>query len=226
MRAYELVEARKSKEYSERDINDVKWAYDEGHTYQEISALLGMHVNDITNVLTRFYPERKRRAEYLRGALIDSDIEHIIMSFADGAPIAHIADDLGVSASVITAVIKDQFGDDVLQSELDRRRATPGTRMRNKMTPEMMEIIRREYVDGKSSEAISDMLGNVISYGAIDTWLRKQPDWPELRTRWEERRRAIRLSGPVTRKKTWTGEPGNQRSRAPKSRMSYGVRWK
>ncbi len=227
MRAYEfLPEARKAKEYSDRDIADVKWAYDQGHPYHEISALTGMDVNDVSNILTRHYPERKRRAEHLKGALIDSDIEDIVMKFADGKPIAHIADEYGVSPSVVTSVITDQFGDDVLKSELDRRRATPGTKMKNKVTPDMIEVMRREYAKGKSSTEISDMLGNVISYGAVDDHLRKQPDWNELRDAWEKSRVGIRRAAQATTKIYRAGARDNLRSKGPSTRHTYGVRWK
>lgn len=208
MRAYEfLPEARKAKEYEQRDIDDVKYAYDQGSTYDEIARLIGLPFNDVSNILTQYYPERKRRAEHLKSALTDADKEKIVYSFMDGKEINVIADDIGIAPSLARLVLRDALGQEEVDQELNRRRTMPGTRIRNKVTPEMLEIIRSQYVDGKSPVDISIALNGVVGPTAVYHTLRKQPDWSDLRLKWEQRRKAVRHRGPAMKKVTRPGTP-------------------
>lgn len=225
MRAWEFLGEARGKVYSQRDIDDVKWAYDQGDSFEEISAMTGIAYNDVSNILTRHYPERKRRREHLKSALLTSDIEKILDLFAENMPISRIADEIGVAASTVQLAIADTFGKDALDAELARRRATPGLRMRNKVTPEIMDIMRREYAQGKTPNEISELLGRVISYATVLNYLRKEPDWEDLRAKWEERNRAVRHAPVATTRVYRGGTGGNERLKGPGSSHRYGVQW-
>lgn len=225
MRAWEFLSEARGKVYSQRDIDDVKWAYDQGDSFEQISAMTGISPNDITNILGKHYPERKRRREHLLSALLPSDIEKILDMFYDNIPISTIADEIGVAASTVKLAISDNFGKDALDAELDRRRATPKLSMRNKVTPEFMDVMRKEYVQGRTPAEISELLGRVISHSTVLKYLQKEPDWEELRAKWEDRHRAVRHEPVATTRIVRPGTDGVQGIQGPSSRQRSGVQW-
>lgn len=225
MRAWEFINEARGKVYNQRDIDDVKWAYDQGNSFEEISAMTGISYNDVNNILGRHYPERKRRREHLKSALLPSDIEKILDMFAENIPIRKIADDIGIAPSTVKLAIADTFGKDALDAELARRQSVPGLPMKNKVTPEMMEIMRREYAQGKTPAEISELLDRVISHSTVLRYLQKEPDWEDLRAKWEDRHRAVRHEPVATTTvyKSGRGDPTGRQG--PGSRQRWGVSW-
>lgn len=219
MRAYEFItEARVAKEYSPRDIEDVKWAYDQGNSYDEISRMTGIDRMDVNNILGRYYPERQRRKEHLKSALTDDDKAAIVYAFMDGAEIRTVADDIGIAPSLVKLVLYDALGEEEVKNELDRRRTVPGARIRNKVTSDMIPVMRAGYEAGKSPHEIADDLGKVVGYATVLRTLRSQPDWTELRAKWEAHRREVRHSGPTTTKIYRPGTIGNLQHKGPGSK--------
>ena len=217
MRAHEfIIEGRSPRQISQRDIDDVKYAYDQGHPYTEIANLLGMSVNDVTSILTKYYPERKRRAEHMAKALTTDDKVQITLAFADGKTMAEISDEMGIAPSLVRSVITGELGDEEVKQELARRRSTPRVQIRDKITPDMLEKIRTAFADGKSPAEISVDLDTVVSHGAIYQVLKNQPDYEQLKAKWRERRRAVKHPGPAMKTisragaiRPFTGNLGN-----------------
>lgn len=213
------------KEYTQRDIDDVKWAYDNGESYERIAAMLGVDKNDVSVMLNKYYPERKRRAEHLASVLTADDKEKIIFSFADGENINNIAKKIGIAPSLVRKVVSDELGADEFKNELTRRRSLPGARITNKVKPEMISVMRSAYKQGKSPQEISDMLDNVISHSTVYNVLQKQEDWPELRAEWERNRIPVRHEGPVMTKVFKSGVRDPYGRKGPSDRNRSGVNW-
>lgn len=223
MRAHEFIkEARSAKVYDQRDIDDVKYAYDQGHTYADIAKLLDLSVNDVSNILTRQYPGRERRAEHLGSALTMDDKVAITLAFADGKTIDSIAHDLGIAQSLVRSVLRGEWGDDTVDQELSARRTTPGLQISHKITTDMMAKMREMYADGKGPTEISIALDAVVTPTSIIHALRKQEDYDQLRAKYDARRKARKQAAQKTATIYRPGTIGNLRSKGPGSRHMYG----
>ncbi len=216
---------RHGLEYTERDINDVKWAYDQGHSYEDIARQIGVEKSDVSVMLDRYYPERKRRAEHLASALTADDKNSIILSFAGGKDVALIANDFGIAPSLVKKVVSDEFGAEEFKNELARRRSLPGRKITNKVKPEMIPIMRAAYKQGKSTEEIADMLDNVITSTTVYKTLQKQPDWEDLRAEWERNRVPVRHEGPATTRVFRSGWGGASGVKGPSSKHRSPAKW-
>lgn len=232
MRAYEfitesdfLLDNRRNAEFTAKDIQDVKDGYDANLTYAEIANIVQLPVVTVSNILTNHYPGRKKRNQQLEKALTDEDRVKILYTFADGGNVFNISKQMGISQSLTRKVLRTALGQEEFAREMAMRRlSTKRLRLHNKVTPEMIQFMRDEYVSGKGSEEIADMIGN-ITYSTVDMHMRQQPDWPELRAKWEERRKSVKHLGPATTKKIRSGEVGNQHQRGPNNRTAYRVDW-
>jgi IS30 family transposase len=222
MRAHEFItEARAAKQYEPRDIEDIKYAYDQGYSYEDIANMIGTTRNDVGNMLNRYYGGRERRAEHLGGALTTDDKVAITLAFADGQTISEIAADMGIPPSLVRSVLTSQWGIDTVKDEMKVRRSTPHTRVKDKVTNDMIQVMRDEYSEGKSPVDIANKLGNVVSHSTVLRTLKLQPDWNALRAKWEARRRAIRHAAQASTKISRPGTIGNLRSKGPGSKHSY-----
>jgi predicted transcriptional regulator len=222
MRAYEFInEARAAKQYDQRDIDDIKFAYDQGYSYEDIAKMIGTSKIDVANMLRKYYGGRERRSEHLGGALTLDDKVAITLAFADGQTMSEIAADMGIPPSLVRSVLTSQWGIDTVKDEMKKRRETPGTKVRDKVTDDMIKVMRDEYADGKSPADIADKLGNIISHSTVLRTLRLQPDWAELRAKWQARRKAIRQAAPKTTNIYRAGTIGNLRSKGPGTKHSY-----
>lgn len=232
MRAHEfiiendfLLDNRRNAEFTAKDIQDVKDGYDANLTYAEIANIVQLPVVTVSNILTTHYPGRKKRNQQLEKALTDEDRVKILYTFADGGDVFNISKQMGISQSLTKKVLRTALGQEEFAREMAMRRlSTKRLPLNNKVTPEMIQFMRDEYVLGKGSEEIADMIGN-ISYSTVDMHMRRQPDWPELRAKWEERRKSVKHLDPATTKKIRSGEVGNQHQRGPNNRTAYRVDW-
>jgi len=221
MRAYEFInEARVKKEFDEKLVQDVKDAYDLGYRYDDIGNLVGLTRSQVNIILDRYYRDRVRRQEKLFGALTQEDRDNIFDLFSDGQTISQIADDMGISSTGIVSVLKDQIGQEEIDSELERRRTVPGTRITNKITPEMTQTMRDLYARGMGLKDISIELGGVVTAGPIYRKLKSMPDYPELRAKWEAHRMGVKTK-QSTAKIYRPGTIGNLQSKGPGSKHTY-----
>ena len=192
----------------------------------EIGIMLDRSYSQIGNLLMKYYPDRKPRIIHAAKAATDQDRVASIAMWNDGKGIKNIAKTVGVDADTVTRWLTDEFGEDGISKEQDRRRKTGGTslRMPNKVTPEMREKMRELYVTGITLSDIADQLGNVIDPRNVLATMVKEPDYVELRAKRDERtQRKVNTGSPATTKIYRPGTIGNRQHKGPGSKHTSGM---
>jgi hypothetical protein len=216
----------RQQRYSRLDqdtIDLVKISSDEGKNPAEIATDLNIPVTRVWSILNRFYPERSNKTLYLALALTDDDKKDMVSKFQSGATVHSLADLYSIGPSSVIRLLQDAIGQEAFNNELERRKSSPGFKHPNKITPEILATIRRLYVQGKTFDNIADQIDNIVSSSRICVIMGKQPDYAELRAKRDEKTRKVKHSPVVTTKKTPAGIDGNQHSKGPGSKHTYGM---
>lgn len=213
------------KKLTPDEIKDLRDAYDAGYTLAEIGILIGRKPSQVGNLILQYYPERKPRRVHVAKAATDDDKQKTIQMWKDGSTIKVIANAVGVDHTTVSRWLNDEFGEDAIAREQQRRRETGGSiRIGHKVTPEMREKMRELYVTGMTLSDIADQLGNVIDPRNVLANMVKEPDYKELRAKRDERtQRKVNTGSPATTKIYRPGTIGNRQHKGPGSKHTSGM---
>lgn len=223
MRASEFITETKR---TDQDIIDlVKIYFDEGKKPAEIANALNLTPRQVRKILDKYYSDRKNKILKLAQALNNDDKQEIVLKFKNGEDLISLSRSYGISPKAVMTVVKNILGQEEYNYELKRRQSTSGKYIKNKITPEMADIIRKLYVQGKTLQDISNYFNNVINYQAVSQAMKRQPDYEELRAKRDEITRKVKHSPVATTGFTRPGEIGVGRIKGPSSRHTSGVNW-
>jgi hypothetical protein len=228
MRAWEfLTEERKRRvaALNQEVIDQVKAAYDNGYSYPKIAKTLGIGYNDVSMILSYYYQDRPRRTIKLAGALEPDDIEHIVSTFQNGGKPDQIVKSMGISADLVMSILYKNLGKEYVDDEISRRRQTPGQAISFKLTPELKKQARELYITGMPLTSIAVELGDVVRYQNIDRFIKREPDFDELKAKRYERLRKIKTGPIATTTIKRPGRIGAQSIKGPNSPDRSGVNW-
>lgn len=210
----------------DQDIIDLVKIYsDEGKTPAEIAKALNLKKQKVENILHRYYPERKNKRLPLAYVLNNNDRQEIVSKFKNGDDLRQLGRSYGVDGNTAQAIVKNILGQEEYNNEIKRRQSSSGKIMANKITSEMMDTIRKLYVQGKTQQYISDYLNNVIAAPTVIKAMKRQPDYEELRAKRDEITRKIKHGPVATTGFTRPGEIGVGGIKGPNSRHRSGVDW-
>lgn len=213
------------KKLTADQIKDLRDAYDAGFTVAEIGTLIGKTPSQTGNLILQYYPDRKPRRVHAAKAATDDDKQKIIQMWNDGSTIKVIANAVGVDHTTVSRWLNDEFGEDAIAREQQRRRETGGSiRIGHKVTPEMREKMRELYVTGMTLSDIADRLGNVVDPRNVLANMVKEPDYKELRAKRDERTQSkVNTGSPATTKIYRPGTIGNRQHKGPGSKHTSGM---
>jgi hypothetical protein len=219
MRAYEFI--TEAPQPLDPDLVElIKLDWDSGKQAPDIAANLGISINQVNNILQRYYPERSGKKLHLGRALTAQDKDYIAMMFMDGAGLNEIAGKYDVGAGTVQSAIVDVLGLDAYKTEIARRQTSPGRRLPDKITPEISKDIVSWYKQGYGQTWIADKLDNLITGSTIFYHLRAKPNYQELRDE-HDRNRQVRRKTATTTKIYRPGTIGNLRNKGPASKHMY-----
>ena len=223
MRASEFI--TEAKQIDQDIIDLVKIYSDEGKKLAEIAKALNLTKPKVANILRIYYPERKNKILKLANALNDDDRQEIVSKFKRGDDLRQLSRSYGISRSAATSIIKNILGQEEYDYELTQRQSTSGKHLPNKITPEMMDTIRKLYVTGLTLNDISVAVDNIVSGQAISYAIRRDKDFEQLHAARLERKRKINTGSVATTGFTRPGEIDVGRIKGPNSRHRSGVNW-
>lgn len=208
-------------------LQDIKDAYDLGYSLKEMGQLFNTSGAQIGNILTKYYPERKPRLVHVAKAATQEDKAAAFELWNNGIGIRGIAKKIGVDADAIKNWLADQYGQDAVDQEQERRKTIGGSslRMPNKVTPEMKEKMRKLYVTGMILRDIADALDNVVDPRTVLAAMSREPDFEELKAIRDERKQKVKMKMDATATIYRPGTIGNRRSKGPQNRHTWGVSW-
>lgn len=220
MRFNELTEAVK---FTPDMIDRLRNLYDQGMLYHQIAKILNMETKSVINALNRYYPDRPRRQEN-RLAKLDSQTQQIIAdAFLSGKQMASLAKEYDVSITGMATLLARLIGKDRFRQEIDNRKSQPGIQTRDKVTPEMIQTMRKLWAAGTPSTEIAHQLDNVIASRNVLYHMRKQPDFDELQMKREFAQKPVTPTLDATTKIYPPGVMDNLRSKGPGSKNAYGM---
>lgn len=225
MRASEFITEGRGYKLDQDTIDLVKMLWDKGKKTGDIADDLGLSFNSVNSILQRHYPSRSGKVLMLGSALTDDDKNTIISRFLNQDTPTEIAKDYGIPNTTIIGILQRELGVDKYNDIMEPRKKLAGTRVPNKITPEILNKIKELYVAGKSFRDISAYLDNLISNSNVYMAMARQPDYAELRAKRDERTRNVKHSPVATTNKTPAGIGDNQRSKGPRSLHTSGVNW-
>ena len=206
-------------------IKDLRDAYDADYTLAEIGILIDRKPSQVGNLILQYYPDRKPRRVHAAKAATGDDKQKTIQMWKDGSTVKVIAKTIGVDHTTVSRWLNDQFGEDAVAAEQQRRRETGGSiRIGNKVTPEMREKMRELYATGMTLTDIADQLDNVIDPRNVLSNMVKEPDYNALRAMRDERmQRKVNTGSPTTTKIYRAGTIGNRLHKGPSSKHTSGM---
>ena len=224
MRAHEFI-TEGGYPIDQDTIDLIKIYTDEGKTPKEIAKALNLQISKVHNILARYYPERKNKILNLVLALTDNDKQEIVSKFKNGEDLHKLSRSYGISRPAAASIIKNILGQEEYNYEIIQRQLTRGKQLPNKITPEMMDTIRKLYVTGMTLNDISVAVDNIVTGQAIDYAIRRDKDFEQLHAARLERKRKINTGGVATTGFTRPGEIDVGRIKGPNSRHRSGVDW-
>jgi hypothetical protein len=181
-------------------IELVKAAWDQGKSPTEIASQLNLKNKFVDSILLRFYPDRNNKVVQWSLALSDDDKKKIAADFLDGKTVLALTKEYGVSSAGIVSVIQQQIGNENYKNEIEKRKATPGVRAKDKLSQPQIAKIRDMYANGVTILDIITYFDGVVSPATIERNMLKQPDYAELRAKRDERKRKINTGSVATTK--------------------------
>jgi hypothetical protein len=213
----------KNSPISQDIINQIKTAWDNGKKAIEIAADLGMNAGSVANILQNHYKDRLGRQLQAGRALNDDDRNSIVASFLNNKSANSIANDYGVVKHTITDILKTKLGVERYNDISNQRKASSGILVPKKITPGLLVKIKELYVTGMPLRDISTYFDNVVNRTAISMAIKRQPHYEELKAKRDERTRKINTGSVATTTIYRPGTIGNQRSKGPDSKHTWGV---
>ena len=190
----------KAAPVDKKTIELVKAAWDQGKSPTEIASQLNLKNKFVDSILLRFYPDRSNKVVQWSLALSDDDKKKIAADFLDGKPVLALTNEYGVSSASIVSVLQQQLGNENYKNEIEKRKATPGVRAKNKLSSTQLAKIRDMYANGVTILDIITYFDGVVSAATIERNMLKQPDYAELRAKRDERKRKINTGSVATTK--------------------------
>ena len=225
MRASEFINEIQGKKTDQDTIDLVKMAWNDGKKPKAIATDLGLSVNSVTSILRDYYPSRQGKLPNFSSALTDDDKNTIVSRFLNQDTLINIGRDYGIQAGPISDILKNKLGVDRYNDIIASRKATPGALIKYKITPDMLDEIRKLYTAGKQLNRISDYFDNVITRVSIAAAMKRQPDYAELRAKRDENTRKVKHSPVATTAIHRPGVIDPQGVHGPSSRHRSGVDW-
>ena len=118
MRAWEFI--AEAKTYTQRQIDDVKSAYDQGYTTEDTAKLLDIGYMDVKRILDRHYPERTSKPRPKRIQHNQPEIDKIKAAWDRGMRPQEISRTLNIPRHRVNAILQYNYPDRPNKQSLEK----------------------------------------------------------------------------------------------------------
>lgn len=118
MRAWEFI--AEAKTYTQRQIDDVKSAYDQGYTTEDSAKLLDLSYTDVKRILDRYYSERTSKPRPKRILQTQPEIDKIKAAWDSGMRPQEISKALNIPRDRVVAILQNNYSDRPNKQSLEK----------------------------------------------------------------------------------------------------------